>query len=326
MRSLSGVKPTGTLHIGNYFGAIRQFVELQDRYDCFYFIADYHALNVHPQPDLLTAQTWDIVTAYMAMGIDPEKSTVFLQSQVPEVAELTLLLFNHIPKGLLERAHAYKDAMAKGIQVNCGLFIYPALMAADILLYDSNVVPVGQDQKQHLEITRDVAMTFNHHYGEELFVVPEPLILESVAVVPGTDGRKMSKSYGNVIDPFASEKELKKQVMSIVTDSTPLEEPKNPDACNVFALYKLVASANEVEAMRRNYLAGNYGFGHAKLALFEKLRDTFAPMRARREELLRDRSRVETALARGAARARDVAIAKIRRLKKAMGLVGNVYP
>ncbi len=325
MRSLSGVKPTGTLHIGNYFGAIRQFVQLQEKYDCFYFIADYHALNAHPDPAQLSAHTWDIVTAYMAMGIDPARSTVFLQSQVPEVAELTLLLFNHTPMGLLQRAHAYKDALAKDLQPNAGLFVYPMLMAADILLYDSNVVPVGQDQKQHLEITRDVANAFNHLYNDDLFVVPEPLILESVAVVPGTDGRKMSKSYGNVIDPFAPEKTLKKQVMGIVTDSTPLEEPKNPDTCNVFSLYRLVAGPEEVRTMRDNYLAGNYGFGHAKLALFEKIREVFTPMRARREELLQDRRQVQNALDQGASRAREVAMAKIRRLKKALGLVGNIY-
>lgn len=325
MRSLSGVKPTGTLHIGNYFGAIRQFVELQEKYDCFYFIADYHALNAHPEPATLAAHTWDIVTAYMALGIDPTRSTIFLQSQVPEVAELTLLLFNHMPMGLLQRAHAYKDALAKDQQPNCGLFVYPALMAADILLYDSNVVPVGQDQKQHLEITRDVAMTFNHVFNDELFVVPDPLILESVAVVPGTDGRKMSKSYGNVIDMFAPEKALKKQVMNIVTDSTPLEEPKNPDTCNVFQLYKLVATADELAEMRQNYLAGNYGFGHAKLALFEKLLAHFAPLREKRAWLVENRDVVERALTAGAARARETAMAKMKRLKKAMGLVGGIY-
>ncbi|MBU1241524.1 tryptophan--tRNA ligase [Myxococcota bacterium] len=325
MRSLSGVKPTGGLHIGNYFGAIRQFVELQEKYECYYFIADYHTLNTHMDPALLTKTTWDIVADYLALGLDPERSTIFLQSMVPEVAELTFLLSNITPMGLLQRAHSYKDQIAKGLQPNHGLFTYPLLMASDILLYDSNVVPVGKDQKQHLEITRDIAMKFNQEYGEEVFTLPDPLILESVAVVPGTDGQKMSKSYGNTIEMFAPAKQLKKQIMSIVTDATSLEAPKDPDKCNVVALYKLFADKTQVAAMEANYRAGNYGYGHAKMELHRALLEYFGPMREKREALTQDRAFITQVLEEGSRRARATAIKKIRKVKKIMGLVGDVY-
>jgi tryptophanyl-tRNA synthetase len=325
MRSLSGVKPTGNLHIGNYFGAIRQFVELQQKHECFYFIADYHTLNTYIDPKELAKNTWDIVLDYLALGLDPEKSTIFLQSQVPEVVELSFLLSNVTPMGLLQRAHSYKDALAKGVQPNHGLFTYPLLMSADILLYSADVVPVGKDQKQHLEIARDIAIKFNTQYKSEVFTLPKPIILDSTAIVPGTDGRKMSKSYGNTIEMFAPKKKLKKQVMSIVTDSTSLEAPKDPTNCNVVNLYKLFASKEEVTEMENNYRAGNYGYGHAKLALFEKILDFFGPQRERREEIAKDSASVKKILDEGSKKARYAAIKKIKKAKKVMGLVGNIY-
>ena len=246
MRSLSGIQPSGILHIGNYFGAIKQFVELQDQYEGFYFLANYHALTSSPNGENLKQNTIEVILDYLALGLDPEKSTLFLQSDVPEHTELAWILANVTPMGLIERAHSYKDKVAKGIKPNMGLFTYPILMAADILMYDPDIVPVGKDQKQHVEITRDIAIKFNETYGKEVFKLPKEKIVESVAVVPGTDGDKMSKSYGNVINMFFSKKELKKQIMSIVTDSTPLEEPKNPDN-NITKLYSLFATEAETE-------------------------------------------------------------------------------
>jgi len=298
---------------------------LQDKYDGFYFIADYHTLNTHIEPAKLKEYTWSIVKDYLALGLNPEKSTIFLQSQVPEVTELAFLLGNHTPMGLLQRAHSYKDQLAKGIQPNHGLFYYPLLMAADILLYDSNVVPVGKDQKQHLEITRDIALKMNGFYNKDLFIIPEPLIMESLATVPGTDGRKMSKSYGNTIEMFAPAKKLKKQIMGIVTAPIPLEEPKNPDECNVFALYKLFASKDEIAEMRKKYENGNYGFGHAKLELFEKVKNYFQDAREKRLELDKNKDYIKQVLLEGSKKARSVAIKKIKKVKKAMGLVGNIY-
>jgi tryptophanyl-tRNA synthetase len=325
MRCLSGVKPTGILHIGNYFGAIKQFEELQNEYDGFYFIADYHTLNTQVSPETLTKNTWSIVADYIALGLDPEKATIFLQSQVPEVAELTFLLSNVTPMGLLQRAHSYKDKIAKGILPNHGLFTYPLLMASDILLYDSDVVPVGKDQKQHLEITRDIAIKFNTQYNKDIFKLPQPIILEAVAIVPGTDGRKMSKSYGNTIEMFASKKQLKKQIMGIVTASHTLEEPKPTKDCNVFKLYKIFATKDEISQMEKNYVGGNYGYGHAKLELFEKIYNYFKPMREKREEILKDKGYIEKVLSDGSQKARLVAMKKIQQVKKTMGLVGNIY-
>ncbi|MBU1219310.1 tryptophan--tRNA ligase [Myxococcota bacterium] len=325
MRVLSGVKPTGTLHIGNYFGAIRQFVELQQKYDGFYFVADYHSLNSNPESSKLTSFTKDIIIDYMALGLDPDKSTIFLQSAVPEVLELAFLLSNVTNMGLLMRAHSFKDQQAKGNLPNVGLFYYPLLMAADILLYDSNYVPVGKDQKQHLEITRDIAIKFNELYDDDFFILPEPIILEEVALIPGTDGQKMSKSYGNTIEMFAPEKALKKQIMGIVTDSTPLEEPKDPETCNVVKLFKFFASTSEVDDMKAKYRAGNYGYGHAKLELFEAVKRYFDSARKKREDLAADPAKVAEILRRGSEKARAVAIPKIQRIKKKMGLVGNIY-
>ncbi len=325
MRSLSGIKPTGILHLGNYFGAARQFVEMQDKYEGFYFIADYHTLNTSPDPEVLRSNTMDIVLDYLAFGLDPEKSTIFLQSQVPEVTELAFILGNVTPMGLLQRAHSYKDRMAKGEAINLGLFYYPLLMAADILLYDSEAVPVGKDQKQHVEIARDIALKFNQQYEEEIFTIPEPFIPEGAAVVPGCDGRKMSKSYQNTIEMFAGKKALKKQIMGIVTDSTPLEDPKDPEACNVFALYKLFASPEKVEQMANNYRNGGFGYGHAKKELLNAVMEYFGPMRDRREELLNNMDYVEKVLQEGAQKARDYAIEKIKKVKRAVGLVGSIY-
>ena len=268
MRALSGIKPTGTLHLGNYFGAARQFEIMQQKnYEGFYFIADYHTLNTLPEPAKLTENTWNIVLDYLAFGLDPQKSVIFLQSLVPEVAELAFILGNYTPMGLMQRAHSYKEKTAKGELINVGLFYYPLLMTADILLYKSNIVPVGKDQKQHVEIARDIAEKFNLFYQKELFVIPEPVIPENVAVVPGTDGQKMSKSYGNTIEMFAPDSVLKKQIMGIVTDSTPLEEPKDPKKCNVYNIYKFLVSAERSKDMADKLSAGGYGYGHAKKEL-----------------------------------------------------------
>lgn len=323
-RSLSGIKPSGILHLGNYFGAMKQFIESQNEYEGFYFIADYHTLNTHPAPEEVRQNTYDIVLDYLALGLDPQKATIFLQSEIPEVAELTCLLANVVPISLLQRAHAYKDQIAKDEVPNLGLFMYPALMAIDILIYDSDVVPVGKDQKQHIEMTRDMAERFNSIYGE-VFKLPEPRIIESLAVVPGTDGRKMSKSYGNTIEMFASEKALKKQVMGIQTDSTPLQEPKETEGCNVFTLYKLFSTKAEQEEMKANYHAGGYGYGNAKQALLEKIHAYFKEAREKRVALQNDMDYVKRVLKDGSEKARAIAIEKTKAVKHAVGLVGNVY-
>lgn len=323
-RSLSGIQPSGILHLGNYFGAMKQFIENQDKYEGFYFVADYHSLTSLTDPASLRDNSYNIVLDYLALGLDPEKSTIFLQSDVPEHTELMWLLSNITPVGLLERGHSYKDKVAKGIFPNAGLLTYPILMAADILIYDTDIVPVGKDQKQHLEMARDIAMKFNQQYNVELFKLPEPLIMESLAVVPGTDGQKMSKSYGNTINMFAPKKELKKQVMSIVTDSTPLEEPKNPDN-NITELYKLFATPEKVQEMREKFMAGNYGYGHAKNELLEAILEYFAEARERREKLAQDPHYVQDILKQGAIKARAIAREKITKAKQAVGLIGNSY-
>ncbi|MGL5971648.1 MAG: tryptophan--tRNA ligase, partial [Cetobacterium sp.] len=256
--------------------------------------------------------------------LDPEKSTIFLQSDVPEHVELMWLLSSITPVGLLERGHSYKDKVTKGFSANTGLLTYPVLMASDILMYDADIVPVGKDQKQHLEMTRDIALKFNQQYEVELFKLPEPQILESLAVVPGTDGQKMSKSYGNTINMFASKKELKKQVMSIVSDSTPLEEPKNPDN-NIVKIYELFATKEEVQIMKDKFIAGNYGYGHAKTELLNAILEYFKEARERREELANNMEYVEAVLAKGSAKARAIAQEKITAAKKAVGLAGNAY-
>ena len=319
MRILTGIQPSGIPHIGNYFGAIRQTAAMQTKGDNFLFIADYHALTTSPKPEDLRTYINDLALSWLACGIDPERTVFFRQSDVPQVCELAWILATFTPVGLMERAHSYKDKVAKGFEANCGLFTYPILMAADILLYRADLVPVGKDQKQHLEIARDLAIRFNNHFGE-ILTVPEELIPEEVAVVPGIDGQKMSKSYNNTIPIFAKEKALRKVVMSIVTDSKGLEEPKDPDTCNVYALYKLVATPGELQEMREKLLAGNYGYGHAKQALFEKLWAFFEPMRKRREELENNMDYVRDLMKRNAEKARCEAEILLTQVRQAVGL------
>ncbi len=324
MRSLSGIQPSGILHIGNYFGAIKQFVDFQDKYEGFYFLANYHALTSSPDGETLKKNTINALLDYLALGLNPEKSVIFLQSDVPEHTELAWILANVTPMGLLERAHSYKDKTAKGIKPNVGLFTYPVLMAADILMYEPDIVPVGKDQKQHLEITRDIAIKFNETYGKEVFKLPQEKIVENLAVVPGVDGDKMSKSYGNVINMFIPKKEIKKQIMSIVTDSTPLEEPKNPDN-NITKLYALFSTEAEVEEMRQKFLAGNYGYGHGKNELFDKFMDYFTPFREKREQLEKNMDYVYAILKDGALKARSVASKKMEEVRSVAGLLDKSY-
>ncbi|WP_156299629.1 tryptophan--tRNA ligase [Streptobacillus canis] len=322
MRSLSGIQPSGVLHLGNYFGALKQFVDLQDKYEGLYFVADYHSLTSQIDPEILRTQSMNVVMDYIAAGLDPKKSTIFLQSSIPLHTELMWILSNLTPMALLERGHAYKDKVAKGIKANVGLFNYPVLMAADILLYEPDFVPVGKDQKQHIEFTRDFAVKFNEFYGKEVFKLPEALILDSVATVVGTDGEKMSKSYGNIINMYAPEKVLKKQVMSIVTDSTPLEDPKDPDN-NVTKLYSLFADENEVKIMKEKFMAGNYGYGHAKKELFERILDYFKEQRERRIALENNLDYVKEVLRNGREAANKIASAKMVEVRKAVGLVSD---
>ena len=320
-RILTGIQPSGTLHIGNYFGAMRPAVTLQDSgNECFYFIANYHAMTSMPDPKDLRERTFGVAVDFLAAGIDPQKTVFFRQSDVPEVQELAWFLSCICPMGLLERCHSYKDKLAHGLEANHGLFAYPALMAADILLYQSQLVPVGKDQKQHLEVTRDLAIRFNNHFGD-ILTVPDAYISTEVAVIPGLDGQKMSKSYNNTIELFGEGKPVRKKFMSIKTDSTPMGEPMNPDTCNVFALYKLMATPEELEALRKNYLENpEFGYGHAKQALFEKYTEYFAEAREKRKELLANPQKVEDILQDGASRARKVADATMAKVRAAVGL------
>ena len=317
-RSLSGIQPSGNIHIGNYFGALKQFVDLQDKYDGLYFVADYHALTSNPKSENLKSMTINAILDYLALGLDPKKSTIFLQSDVPLHAELMWILSNSTPISLLERGHAYKDKIAKGIKANTGLFTYPVLMAADILLYDTDVVPVGKDQKQHVEFARDIAIKFNEQYGKEVFKLPNDLILENVSIVPGTDGEKMSKSYGNIINMFLPEKELKKQVMSIVTDSTALELPKNPDN-NITKIYELFATKEEVMQMKEKLMTGGYGYGHAKTELFNTIMEYFKEARLNREKLVNNMDYVNDILKQGAKKANELADKKMKIIKEVVG-------
>jgi tryptophanyl-tRNA synthetase len=320
MRILSGIQPSGKLHIGNYFGMMRPALDLQKEGEAFLFIANYHALTTVADPDVLRQATLDVALDFLACGLDPESGAFFRQSDVPEVCELAWLLSNVCPMGLLERCHSFKDKTSKGIVANHGLFAYPVLMAADILAYQSHVVPVGRDQKQHVEVTRDLAIKFNNQYGE-VFTLPTPSIRESVAVVPGIDGQKMSKSYDNTIELFGGKKATRKTIMKIVTDSTPLEDPKDPSGCNVVALYKLFAKDEELAALEANYRGGNYGYGDAKKALFEILWEYFTPYRERREELAANLDYVEEVLRKGADRARGEAVKTLDAARRACGLV-----
>ena len=320
MRVLSGIQPTGRFHWGNYFGAIRQYIALQDNEQAFYFIADLHALTTVREGAKLRELRRDAAIDLLALGLDPRKATLFYQSDVPEVTELTWMLLTVTGMGLLEKCHAYKDKLAKGLPADAGLFTYPVLMAADILLYDSQIVPVGADQVQHIEIARDVAQRFNHLYGEELLTLPEARVLADMGKIPGTDGEKMSKSYNNTIEVFEAEKPLRKKIMSLKTDSTPVEAPKNPETCNVFSLYKLFATPEQQAALAARYRAGGMGYGEAKQALFELASAHFSEARTRREALLKDPKTVDDILAAGAAKARATGRAVLERCQQACGL------
>ena len=320
MRVLSGIQPSGDyLHIGNYFGALRQFVALQDQHEMLLFIADYHSMNSVRDGAQRRAYTRSVALDYLACGLDPQRAMLFRQSDMPEVTELSWLLSTVTPMGLLERAVSYKDKVAQGQPTDHGLFAYPVLQAADILLYRSQLVPVGQDQKQHIEMARDIALRFNHTYGEDLLVLPEPYIPEEVAVVPGVDGRKMSKSYGNAIAMFAAPGEIKKAVMGIVTDSTPVEAPKDPGT-HLFSLWSLFADEAEREEMKARARAGGLGYGEVKKDLLARLTARFAPMRERREALAARPSEVEDVLADGARRARAIARPVLDACREAAGL------
>ena len=319
MRILSGIQPSGKLHIGNYFGMMRPALELQEQGEAFLFIADYHALTSVSNPEALRADVKDVALDFLACGLNPEKTAFYRQSDVPEVQELAWLLSVVTPMGLLERCHSYKDKLAKGLEATHGLFAYPVLMAADILIVQSDVVPVGRDQKQHVEVTRDLAIKFNNAYGN-VFKIPEPSIRDDVAVVPGIDGEKMSKSYGNTIEIFGDEAETKKRIMRIVTDSRALEEPKIPEECNVFKLYRLLASEAQLAEMAEKYRAGGMGYGTAKKAFHELLTEYFKPMRVRRAELMKNMDYVEDVLQKGAQRARNEACKTLKAARRAIGL------
>src|SRR6184192_1747113 len=319
MRILSGIQPSGVLHIGNYFGMMKPAIALQAEGEALYFIADYHALTSVRDPDALRENCRRVAVDFLACGLDPERATLFRHSDVPQVTELAWILSTVAPMGLLERAHSYKDKLARGLTATVGLFSYPILMAADILIYDSDVVPVGKDQKQHIEMTRDLAVKMNETYGQ-IFKLPEARIEAATELVPGLDGQKMSKSYGNNIDIFWDEKEMRKRVMSIVTDSTPVDASKDPAKSTIFKLYSLVASKNENAAMREKFLKGGTGYGDFKKQLFDKLWEYFAPMRKRREEILADESYIDSVLEKGATRANEIAEQVMKRVREAVGL------
>ncbi|MCH1408599.1 MAG: tryptophan--tRNA ligase [Verrucomicrobiales bacterium] len=321
MRILSGIQPSGRPHIGNYLGMMEPSIRLQDEGDAFYFIADYHSLTSTHDPAVLRENVRGLAIDFLACGLDPEKATFWRQSDVPEVTELAWILSCVTPMGMLERCVSYKDKIAQGISPSHGLFAYPVLQAADILIFDSNVVPIGKDQKQHIELTRDVAGKFNDRYGEDLLVIPEPQIREDTATVPGLDGQKMSKSYDNTIDIFEeTEKKLRKKIMKIVTDSTPVEDSKDPDDSYIVELFQLFASPDEVAEMKDSFRTGGQGYGHYKQQLFEAIRDHFAPMRERREEFERDSAYVDGVLEDGAKRAGEKAREVVDRVRSAVGM------
>lgn len=319
MRVLSGIQPTGRFHLGNYFGAIRQYISLQTNEQAYYFIADLHALTTIREPEKLREFTAEAALDLLALGLDPEQATLFRQSDVPQVTELTWMLMTITQMSLLEKCHAYKDKKARGLTADAGLFTYPVLMASDILIYDSDVVPVGVDQVQHIEVTRDLAERFNHLYGET-FVLPKAQVMEATAKVPGTDGEKMSKSYDNVIELFLPPKKLRKKIMSIKTDSTPVEDPKDPENCSVFTLYKLFATEAEQATLAERYRAGGMGYGEAKQTLYEAALSYFAEARERREELVNDPDTVEDILQSGAKKTREKAQEVVDRARTACGL------
>ncbi len=319
MRSLSGIKPTGDLHLGNYFAAMKQHIELQDECEGFYFIANYHSLTTVKDADYLRQLTLNVALDYLAMGLDPARACLFRQSDVPEVTELSWILGCVTGKGLMDRATTYKDHVAKGIVPNMGVYCYPLLMAADILIYRSNIVPVGKDQVQHIEFTQDMAGYFNQTY-REVFTRPEARLNET-PVVPGIDGQKMSKSYGNFIELFGDPKAVRKKIMAIKTDSTPVEEPKNPETCNVFALLKLMATPEETAAWAQRYRAGGMGYGEAKKRLAELYEERFGPRREARARWAARPDDVEDILRTGARKARAVAQAVMADVRAACGIV-----
>lgn len=319
MRILSGIQPSGSLHLGNYFGMMKKMIDYQEHDDLFCFIANYHAMTSVQDGKALAQGTLEAAANFLALGMDPEKSTFWVQSDVPEVQELAWFLSNFTPMGLLERCHSYKDKINKGIAANHGLFAYPVLMSADILMFNSEKVPVGKDQKQHVEVTRDIATKVNNIYGD-IFTIPEPDIDDEVATVPGLDGQKMSKSYGNTIDLFQDEKKLRKQIMRIVTDATGVEEPKDPDTCNVFQIYRLFLDKEQQQTLRQRYVAGGMGYGEVKQELFETVRDYFVPFTERRNAILADKEQLHKTLDQGAQKARYAASKVLRKIRKKSGM------
>jgi tryptophanyl-tRNA synthetase len=320
MRILSGLQPSGKLHIGNYFGMMEAALKLQHEGDAYYFIADYHSLTSIHDAKALRENVRDLAIDFLACGLDPTKCVFFRQSDVPEHCELSWILSTVTPMGLLERCHSYKDKVARGISASHGLFAYPVLMAADILIYNSDVVPVGKDQKQHVEVTRDIAIKMNETFGEGLFKLPQPRIKEETAVVPGLDGQKMSKSYDNTIQLFEEPSKLKKKIMGIKTDSTPVEEPKAIEGSSILALYKLVASESDYQTMVDDHLRGGVGYGDFKKRLLQGVTDYFAPFRDKRAEIVADPKYVDKVLAEGAEKARLVARKTLARVRDAVGL------
>ncbi len=320
MRVLSGIQSSGKLHLGNYLGAMKQHIELQHENECYFFIANYHSLTTVQEPARLRDLTHDVALDYLAFGLNPEKACLFRQTDVPEVTELAWILSTVTGKGLLERATSYKDKIARGLQPTMGLFTYPLLMAADILIYRADIVPVGKDQVQHIEMTQDMAGYFNQTYGREVLKRPEARLNEA-PIVPGVDGQKMSKSYGNTINLFDAPEVTRKRIMSIKTDSTPVEAPKDPETCNVFAIYRLLATADETAALAQRYRAGGMGYGEAKKALAEVAERLLAPARERRARLEQDADFVEDVLNSSARRARQTARAVMADVREACGLL-----
>jgi len=319
-RLLSGVKPTNRPHLGNYFGAMRQFVDLQDKYKTFIMIADYHALNIIKEKDQMSQNILDIALDYLAIGLDPKKVIIFKQSDVSAHAELTWIFDTLVPMPFLMRAHAYKDALAKDKEISVGTFNYPVLMAADILLYDTDIVPVGQDQKQHVEYARDIALKYNNQFGD-IFKLPEPFIVKDLGVIPGTDGQKMSKSYKNTIPLFGTDEEIKKAVMGIITDSKEADEPKDPEACNIFALHKLFLNKEEQDALRQRYLNGSISYKESKEMLLSEIIKFIEPMRQRRLKLAQNINKIKKILKNGAKKAEAIANKKMDQVKESVGLV-----
>lgn len=321
-RSLTGITPSGTVHIGNYLGMIRPALDLQESYECVYFISDLHSLTKLKDPKKMREYTFDLVATWLACGLDTEKHILFLQSDVPMVTEFAWYLTCVTGHGLLEKAHAFKDASAKSREINHGVFAYPILMAADIIMYDVDVVPVGKDQKQHVEMARDMAGSFNSKYGQEVMKLPKPVIREEVMIIPGLDGQKMSKSYNNTIPLFASEKELRKLVLSMKTDSTSLEEPKSLAGTVLSDYVALFLSKDKQEDLEKRLQAGGLGWGHAKQELFEAMNESLKGIRERYEELRRDESALRSELDNGAERAREIALPVLNRVRKAQGFDG----